>query len=128
MQDGGVKVIALAFVASIGLSLVALIGVGCLLGANACPFTKSGAVATNDPGEVWLMNCALCHGIEGDGSPQNPRAPSLVREPSASLSLAELIRKIGRGSPGLMPRFKGKLSEGQIDAVARYVIELREAS
>lgn len=66
-----------------------------------------------------MINCATCHGIGGTGG----RGPALV---TTSLSTEELQRKIARGSPGLMPRYKGHLSPEQIERVATYVASLKE--
>jgi cytochrome c oxidase cbb3-type subunit 3 len=125
-ETGGAKVWILAFVAAAGAGFAGLVGIGCAIGANACPFTDQKPVTTTDGRALWTANCALCHGEDGTGTSRNARAPSLVSGPVAAYSQAMLQAKIERGSPGLMPRFEGKLSTAQIEAVARYVIALRE--
>ena len=126
-DTGSVKVWVLATVVAMGVGLGGLIGIGCAVGANACPFVDEPFTST-DGEEIWLANCALCHGIDAAGSPQNARAPSLVDGPSAGLTRAELVARIQDGSVGLMPRFEGKLTDEQIRAVAEYVLSLREDS
>jgi len=124
-RRGSAKVWILAWLAASGIALGGLIGIGCAIGANACPFGDEAPQAMTGE-EIWLANCALCHGLDGGGSEQNPGAPSLVSGPSAGIAVAELISTIERGSVGLMPRFEGKLSDEQIRIVAEYVVELRE--
>lgn len=129
MRDvGSVKVWVLSFVAAMGVGLGALIGIGCAVGANTCPFSGDEPFTSTDGEEIWLANCALCHGVDGAGSDRNPNAPSLVSGPSAELGLEELIAQIEDGSPGLMPRYEGQLTDEQIRAVAEYVLSLREGS
>lgn len=123
-ERGSAKAWIVAFVIAMPLSLGGLIGIGCALGANACPF-GSDAPEPRTGEEIWLANCALCHGIEGAGTAANPNAPSLVDGASASLAMDALVAAIEDGTVGLMPRFEGKLTDDQIDAVARYVIALR---
>lgn len=124
-QRGSVKMWILAWLAASGLALGGLIGIGCAISANACPFGDDAIESTTGEG-IWVeAACIACHGADGGGSDANPKAPSLITPPSSELTLAELISQINDGSVGLMPRFEGKLTEQQIDAVARYVLELR---
>ena len=124
-RDAGlVRVWVLAFVLSAGLGFAALIGIGCVIGANACPFRDDPVITSTDGRTIWLNRCAACHGIEGRGV--EGAGPSLVTGPATDLTLQELREKIRRGRPFLgMPRFDGDLSPEQIDAAARYVLTLR---
>lgn len=124
---GGAKLWVLSFVLACGLGFVGLIGIGCAIGANACPFTDAAPTEQSLDGEViFTRNCAVCHGIEADGG---QGGPSLIAGAPATRTLAELQEKISRGRPFKgMPRFKGELSPAQIEAVARAVIARREAS
>lgn len=127
-ESGAAKVWVLAFVLAAGGGLGALIGIGCAIGANACPFADDAGTTATAGETIFAAECALCHGPGGGGSSANPRAPSLVAGASAGLSLAQLVATIERGSAGLMPRYEDKLTTEQIQAVARYVIELREGT
>lgn len=125
-ERGGAKAWILAGVIALPTAFGALVGIGCALGANACPFSSSTAFTSTDGREIWLARCAACHGIDGAGSAANPEAPSLVEGESATLTLDELSARITRGRPFAgMPRFKGVLTQAQIDAVAIYVDGLR---
>lgn len=126
-ERGAVKGWIIAMLIALPTAFGALVGVGCLLGANACPFSSSEPFTSTDGREIWVARCAACHGIDATGSPNNPAAPSLIEGESATLTLDELVAKISRGRPFAgMPRFKGVLTEVQIDAVASYVVELRK--
>ena len=125
-ESGGAKAWILATIIALPLSLAGLIGLGCALGANSCPFTESTPIATTDGGEIWLARCALCHGLDANGTEANPDAPSLVEGELAGLTLEELMAKISRGRPlAGMPRFENSLTDEQLENVARYVLRLR---
>jgi mono/diheme cytochrome c family protein len=112
----------LAFVVAAGAGFATLLGVGCAIGANACPFSKGERIATTDGRQLYAASCAACHGLDGEGA----RGPSLVSGSAAALVLGELVSQIERGRPlAGMPRFRGALSPEQIDAVARHVLSLR---
>ncbi|MFP5225560.1 MAG: c-type cytochrome [Actinomycetota bacterium] len=124
-ESGSIKAWVLAFILASGLGFGALIGIGCAIGANACPFQERTPETSTDGREIFLRNCAVCHGIEAEGA----RGPSLVSGAPATYTLAELEAKISRGRPlAGMPRFRNELSEEQIRAVAEAIITLREES
>lgn len=101
----------------------ALIGIGCAIGANACPFGEAARETSMDGEVIFSRNCAVCHGVDATGG---QGGPSLLAEPAVSLTLDELEAKISRGRPFAgMPRFKTELSEAQISAVAGYLVGLR---
>jgi mono/diheme cytochrome c family protein len=123
-EVGRARMWVLAFVVAFPAGLGILVGVGCAINANACPFSDPAPEPTTGEA-IWLANCAVCHGVDGAGSSASRRAPSLVSGASASLDLETLIDRIGRGSLGLMPRFRTSLSDDQIQTVAEYVLTLR---
>lgn len=111
-----------AFVVASLTGMGLLLGIGCAMNANACPFGTDTTAAATDGATVFAQNCSICHGVGGEGA----RGPSLVTGPLAKLSFTELVAKIERGRPFKdMPRYEGKLSEAQIAEVARYVLDLR---
>lgn len=124
-EHGAAKAWILAFVAAAGLGLGGLVGIGCLVGANACPFSRPSQRTATDGMTLFLANCALCHGRDGEGMRD---APSLVSGALASLTVGRLEAKISRGRPlAGMPRFRGRLTPEQIRAVADHVASLRRA-
>ena len=122
---GSVKVWVLAFVVAAGVGFGGRIGVGCLVGANVCPGSHDAPLTTNVGSEIFAARCAQCHGARAEGG----TGPTLIAGEAASLSLPELIHKIEKGRPFYgMPAFRfgsRKLTPAQIDAVARYVFQLR---
>lgn len=121
-EDGSVKAWLLAFIAFAGIGMGTLIGVGCLVSANACPFRDQPKQTSRDGATLFLTNCAACHGRAGEGG----RGPSLVSGPVTSLAGEELFAKIRRGKPlAGMPRFSRILEDDQIRAVAAYIESLR---
>jgi mono/diheme cytochrome c family protein len=71
--------------------------------------------------QVYLDNCARCHGNAGGGGAgpklADGRAAKDFPDPDAQ---AELVRD-GRGA---MPAWDGKLTDAEIDAVVRYTREV----
>ncbi len=67
--------------------------------------------------ELFALNCAACHTIEGDGDALafSTSAPSLRHIPA--FQVVEAIRT----GPANMPRFTGNLSDKQVDDIVKYV-------
>jgi ubiquinol-cytochrome c reductase cytochrome c subunit len=67
--------------------------------------------------ELFALNCASCHTIEGDGDAlaSSTFSPSLRHVPA--FQVAEAIRT----GPGNMPRFTGNLSDYQVNDIVKYV-------
>jgi mono/diheme cytochrome c family protein len=82
------------------------------------PGGGSGATAKSGPGyDVYLANCARCHGQDGQGGVGPKLAGGAVVK--AFPDPAEQIRLVEDGE-GSMPSFKGKLSRAQIEDVVAY--------
>ncbi|MCA1830229.1 MAG: cytochrome c [Actinomycetota bacterium] len=131
-MTGSAKVWLLAFVVCAVVGFGALVGIGCGLGANACPFTTSKAITTTDGSELYARLCIGCHDVGGKGT---GNGPSLVAGAAATYTLDELETKIARGKPlAGMPAWSKAafghpaLTKAQIHSVAQYVLMLREAS
>ena len=129
-EIGSIKIWILVFVVLFGVGTVALVGIGCAVGANQCPFTKHEQTSL-DGKVLYETNCILCHGINGEGRCCD--APPLRSGDATKLTLAQVEAKIANGKPFFMPAFSkkkpgGPLNDAQIAAVARYVITLRTAS
>lgn len=121
-ERGSAKAWVLAFIAFAGVGMGTLIGVGCLISANACPFRDQPKQTSRDGATLFLANCAACHGRAGEGG----SGPSLISGRVASLEGEALFAKIRRGKPlAGMPRFSRILEDDQIRAVAAYVESLR---
>jgi len=84
--------------------------------------------------DVYLKNCAICHGEKGDG--HGPRRGSLFRKPPdfrqpewrRNRSLAEIRFVIRNGKPGSdMPAWKS-LDASEVSGVAEYVLAFTTAA
>ncbi|MFL6243187.1 MAG: c-type cytochrome [Acidimicrobiia bacterium] len=99
------------------LTLVVAIAFVVALFANE-PGGGSGATAKSGPGyDVYLANCARCHGQDGQGGVGPKLAGGAVVR--AFPDAADQIRLVEDGQ-GSMPSFKGKLSRAQIEDVVAY--------
>lgn len=124
-ESGKARAFVLGFIAAAGLGLAGLIGVGCAIDANSCPFRDQPKQTSTDGGTLFLANCAVCHGRMGEGG----TGPSLTAGVIAGYDAATLSAKIGRGKPlAGMPAFKRSLTQEQIDALAAFVVSLRGGS
>jgi cytochrome c553 len=87
--------------------------------------TKKEESSNVDFSAIWPKKCAKCHGKDGTGKLEG--VPNLTLSETKGKSLNELKRIIENGKKGKtdddedMPSFKGKLSEEEIDAAAKYV-------
>lgn len=124
-QAGAVRTWVIAYVLVAGAGLGGLVGIGCAMRANFCPWRKAPAQTSTDGRVLYANNCAVCHGPDMRGG-SNANAPSLRFGVAATYSEDELAAKISRGKPlGGMPRFERILTSAQIRAIARTIIEQR---
>lgn len=73
-----------------------------------------------DSAALYLQRCAVCHGKKGDSPmPSQNFTDSEWKRGSSLKQVAEVVRNGVPGTP--MTAFKTILSEGEIDALARYV-------
>jgi len=78
----------------------------------------SGGAARSGPGyDVYLENCARCHGQDGQGGIGPKLAGGAVV--NAFPDEADQIRLV-EGGEGTMPSFRGDLSPAQISEVVEY--------
>jgi uncharacterized membrane protein SirB2 len=69
--------------------------------------------------EIYLAECKKCHGVDGK--------KGLFKSPDLSVSKLNLSERVAwvKQGKGVMPAYEGKLSEGEIQAVAAYLDELK---
>ena len=90
---------------------------------NAKPTT---AVATTsvdtdiNAHEIYTSNCANCHGEQG-----NLMLAGATNLQTSTLAQPEMVMQITNGK-GAMPAFGEQLNDGQINAVAEYIVTLRK--
>jgi len=85
------------------------------------------AFAQGSGADIFKAKCAMCHGA--DGSASTGMGKSMGLKPLSSpevqnMSDADLTALITNGK-GKMPAYKGKLSDADISAVAKYVKTLK---
>lgn len=68
--------------------------------------------------EVYVRDCALCHGASGEG-----RLPGLLgfSESQALYRSDEALNKVVRDGKGIMPSFNGLLTDDEIRNVVTYL-------
>jgi mono/diheme cytochrome c family protein len=132
MNDAGsIKIWVLVFIVAFGIGTTALVGLGCALGANQCPFIKHKALTTTNGMELYQSTCIGCHGALGQGGRAD--APPLRSGDAATLTLEQIEAKVANGKPFFMPAYSkkkpgGTFTDAQIRAVSEYVISLRQKS
>ncbi|MEM2591097.1 MAG: c-type cytochrome [Thermofilaceae archaeon] len=76
--------------------------------------------------EFYAANCALCHGNDGRGGANPVPVPDFTSPAwQKERTDQELIEVISNGK-GLMPAWKGKLTESQIKALVAFIRKLGE--
>jgi mono/diheme cytochrome c family protein len=84
-------------------------------------------LTAGSPGGKAVFNghCTSCHGDDGKGKAAIGTPDFTSSKIQASLSDADIVNTITNGRKGtIMPAWKGKLSEHEINAVASYVRSL----
>ena len=109
---------------------------GCTKGSQSSAAASASAAAANNPasasdgGAVYVANCSSCHQANGQGTPGAfpPLAgnPVVTGNPVATISIVKngLEGRVvvnGQAYSGIMPRWKGVLSDEQIAAVITYI-------
>jgi cytochrome c6 len=79
----------------------------------------AGAQGAADGSALFKAKCTACHGADGKGTPVGQRlgAHDLT---ALEASEAKIVKTITNGD-GKMPAFKGKLTDDEIRALARFV-------
>lgn len=79
-------------------------------------------------GKAKFAACAACHGAEGKGNPQLG-APDLTNKIWLyGGSVATITETVTKGRGGVMPAWKGVLSEAEIHLVSAYVYSLTQSA
>lgn len=87
----------------------------CVFAAAEDEPPKTSTLTTNP---VYRQNCAKCHGETAEG--RHFRGPSLVSAKAAAVSADDLRNIITKGK-GHMPKFGGKLTASDIDALVEQI-------
>jgi mono/diheme cytochrome c family protein len=90
---------------------------------TALAFVLSTCVWADDSPEMYKRQCASCHGEDGKGeTPEGKKlkTPDLGSDAVQNKSDAELAKIIADGK-GEMPKFGGKITKDQINALVKYI-------
>src|SRR5262249_13183273 len=83
---------------------------------------EPGGPQSSDAGrQVFMRNCARCHGANAKGG----KGPALAGRSLKEEGNGEMV---STGRPSKMPSFKNRLSDAEIKAVAAYVRSLKGGS
>jgi ubiquinol-cytochrome c reductase cytochrome c subunit len=87
----------------------------------AVPNPHLGRASQSVGADLFSLNCAACHTIEGSGDALafGTNAPSLQNRQVTAQQIAEAVRT----GPANMPRFSGNLSDAQVADITAYVTE-----
>jgi ubiquinol-cytochrome c reductase cytochrome c subunit len=87
----------------------------------AVPNPHLGRASQSVGADLFSLNCAACHTIEGSGDALafDTNAPSLQNRQVTAQQIAEAVRT----GPANMPRFSGNLSDAQVADITAYVTE-----
>ena len=81
------------------------------------------ARADSEAHELFEKKCAICHGKDGHATPMGQKmgAKDLTALADPKGDLKPVVAAIEAGKPPKMQAFKGKLTDAQIEALARYI-------
>ena len=81
------------------------------------------ARADDDAKELFEKKCAVCHGKDGKPTPMGQKmgAKDLTTLADPKADVAPVVASISNGKPPKMQAFKGKLSDAEIAALAKYI-------
>jgi mono/diheme cytochrome c family protein len=105
---------------TVRLSLLGLLSIGMLAGAEAPPWEKPNRLAR----DLFLENCSVCHEL---AKPKSPKiGPSLLRfkklPPERARPFRAYIMTFIRSGTPKMPAFGGVLTDEQIRRLADYLL------
>jgi mono/diheme cytochrome c family protein len=77
--------------------------------------------------ELFVQNCSGCHTLKEAGT-TGKVGPNLDQKKPTKARVLFMLENGGGGGLGVMPKFKGTLSDTQLDAVATYVSSVAGSS
>jgi cbb3-type cytochrome c oxidase subunit III len=81
-------------------------------GAEATPTPQ--AAAKFDPADYYKKNCAVCHGANAEGKGSFPALDKAATK-------HDMYSEVILNGKGAMPKFKGKLTEDQVDQIIKWL-------
>ncbi len=85
------------------------------------------AMAQDDAATLYKQKCATCHAADGPGSAAGKKmGVKDFKDPSVVKQSDEDLVKATREGKGKMPKYEGKLSDGQIKELVKYIRTLQK--
>jgi cytochrome c6 len=88
--------------------------------AAAVAVSLAGPALAVDAAALFASRCASCHGKDGKGTSTGKKMGAKDLSLEMKEPVKEIAEDIANGT-GKMPAFKGKLTQEEIDALAKYV-------
>jgi mono/diheme cytochrome c family protein len=83
------------------------------------PAAPNAGASDFDVNKLFANTCGWCH---SDGGRVAGKGPQLM---GTTLTDAEIIHRIKVGKPGAMPAFGSQFSDGELQAIVRYIRALK---
>jgi len=98
-----------------------MFGVAAALAVVLLP-ASSPAKAADDGASLFKINCVVCHGADGTGTPTGKalKAPDLHSDAVQKMTDQQITDQINNGKNN-MPSFKSQLKADQVTALVAYV-------
>lgn len=84
-------------------------------------------IAVADPaGDLYKTKCQGCHGVDGHASAIGKKLGARdFQDPDVAKMSEDEMAKITSDGKNKMPAYKGKLTDDQIKALAKYIKEMK---
>jgi len=106
------------------LSRIAVVALVVSLALPSMAADAPAAAAAVDGKDLYVKKCAMCHGQAGAPSAMGKGSPSFNDPVWQSKTTDEAITQVTLGGRNKMPKFEGKLTPEQVQALVLYVRKL----
>lgn len=76
--------------------------------------------------QLYQARCAMCHGVDGVPKPVAKTAASFA-DPAWAPATEAIVAVVTDGKGTKMPKFKGRLTPEEIQALAGFLLKLKDA-
>ena len=88
--------------------------------------TSTAFAADPKPADLYKSKCQSCHGADGKATTVGKKLGARdFQDPDVASMSEEDLAKITSAGKNKMPAYKGKLKEHQIQALAKYIKEMK---
>jgi cytochrome c6 len=97
-----------------------------LLGSALACFVTSGFSADQKTQDIYKSKCQGCHGADGKATAIGKRLGAKdFQDPDVAKMSEDNVEKITKDGKNKMPAYNGKLTDKEIDALAKYIKEMK---